>query len=581
MAGPAPSQVESFDALAHKPSSLPLAVAGMAAVAAAAVHIAVNGYAFGGCTVKPLVTSLSGDHANILPWVYWYQDRSLFPHDLQIQSGASYATVFWRAVAWIGLFIPVEYAFIALHVVALIGIYAALFQIGRLLGGNRWAGVAACVLFIVARDAPAGEATHDPALYTRMAALPLVLAALYGALRALPIATFGCLLVAAAVHLLTAIYAAPVILAMWAFNSDVSRRTRAVWLGGCAIAGIIAVVLAVTVGDVSFGRPSEAWLNLQRENNVMHLFPSRWAPTVWHDAGWAAAFLVGPVIACTTPVLRRFAIVVILTCGVFALAGWFFSVTRPSMFILQLQLLRGIKIGMIFACIAGAAWLFRNPRSVCATVAFLCVFAWLAQMDTVFAGLLACALVACLVPQLRSIQPARGITLAVAGISMLAGGIVLVRGTIETVDQPGGGIVRRYRPPLEFPWRADPSPWIDVQKWIAQNTPADAFFITSPSLEGFRTHSKRSEWADWKQGTLSLFNERFGVEWRSRLVRIAGRSGDPRAHIDLFKSYNGLSANEFHALAAEYGLTHAVTMTPVAGLTNKYTNKVFWVYALR
>lgn len=37
-----------------------------------------------------------------------------------------------------------------------------------------------CALFMVAHDAPAGEATHDPAFYTRKAALPLVLAAFMG-----------------------------------------------------------------------------------------------------------------------------------------------------------------------------------------------------------------------------------------------------------------------------------------------------------------------------------------------------------------------------------------------------------------
>jgi len=585
------------------------------ALAAAAIHIAVNGYAFGGCTIKPLVTSLSSDHANILPWVYWYQDPSLFPHDLQIQTGASYATVLWRLLGWLGKFIPVAHVFFGCHVAALVGTYAALIKLASLLADTAWAGVAACALFVVARDAPAGEATHDPALYTRMVALPLVLASVYGALRSRPILTFGAFLAAVAVHLLTAFYASPIITGLWLWSTGISLCRRLAWLLGVLGATIAIAVLLSGGAGISLGTPGIEWLNLQRGNNAMHLFPSQWRASVWRDALIASALLVFPMIGWavhsqrrlssvalmstglfaltgwviasgtiagqSARALRRFSIIVLVSCGLLGLMGWYFAEMRPSMLLMQLQPLRGIKLGMILACVAGAAWLCRSRFPIHWATTACCVTAWIGRFDALFLILLAVDGLTRIAFSRKTTFVSRNIGrgVVIAACCIAAG--LLVRSTLETVKHPDGKAAYRYRPSLEFPWRSTDSPWVEVQSWVAGNTPNEASFITPPILEGFRTHARRSQFADWKQGTLSIFNEKFGLAWRDRLARIAGRSGDSRPHFDLYKSYNGLSAPEFRALAGAYGLTHAVTMNPVAGMTPVFSNRVFWVYPLR
>src|ERR1043165_9498377 len=48
------------------------------------LHIAINGYSFGGVTQRRPFTSPSSDHANIIPWVQWYADTSLYPRDFAI-----------------------------------------------------------------------------------------------------------------------------------------------------------------------------------------------------------------------------------------------------------------------------------------------------------------------------------------------------------------------------------------------------------------------------------------------------------------------------------------------------------------
>ncbi len=553
----------------------------MIALVAASVHVAVNGYSFGGCTERLPAASPSGDHANILPWVYWHQDDSLFPHDPQIQSGASYATVLWRIVALCGRAIQLPYVFFVFHILALIGTYAALFCLGQLLGGNAWAGGMACALFVVACDAPAGEATHDPAFYTRMAALPLVLASVYGALRARPILAFATLTASVAVHLLTAFYAAPIVLGLWMFASGPSRQTRALWAAGFVCAAIgIAFMIGGGAG-IRLGRPGDEWLDLQRGNNVMHLFPSHWPREVWRGMNRATVFLLISLVRGTTPQLRRFSLIVIMSCVVLALAGWLFAEKWPSMLIMQLQPLRGLKLGMILALVAGGAWLCRSQLPITRVTAMGCLIAWVGQYYTAFLFVLAVGLFYRFVFKNEVTRFSRnlGNTLVALGGCFVIG--LLVRNTVERVELKDGQFQYRYRPSLDLPWRVVTSPWVDVQRWIAINTPTDAYFVTPPILEGFRTYSRRSEFADWKQGTLSLFHERFGTEWLRRLARLMGPSGGPLTYLDLYNRYNGLNESEFRSLAAEYGLTHAVTMKPVQGLTLLHRNQVFIVYQLR
>jgi len=124
-------------------------------LAATAVHLAVNGYSFGGSSGRP--ASASSDHANVLPWVYWYQDPTLFPHDAAIQMRASYATVLWRLVAVIAGALPLEWTCFLLYLLALAATYAMLFLLARRGSGSALGGALTCLLFVVVRHGPAGD----------------------------------------------------------------------------------------------------------------------------------------------------------------------------------------------------------------------------------------------------------------------------------------------------------------------------------------------------------------------------------------------------------------------------------------
>jgi len=554
-------------------------------LAATVAHLVVNGYAFGGCSSKIdlAADSPSGDHANILPWVYFYQDRSLFAHDLQIQSGAGYATVLWRGMAVLARIVPIEWAFFLVYLFALAATHGLLFALARRLGGADWCGVIACVLFVVAKHAPAGEATHDPVLYTRVAALPLALAAVHAALGRMPLRCLLTLAATVAVHSLTAFYVAPVVILLGMSQSGSPIVRRGAWAAGMLIAAAVVAWLVGGGAAITLGRPSETWLQLQQSNNAMHLFPSQWGKEAWYDAGCAGLFLLMVLIRPTTPDARRLAIVVGISTAIMILIGWLFAERWPSMLLMQLQPFRAVKIGMILAMVLGATCLGRPSEFGHQALAANVVLPWVGGYTVLFCVM---TIVRALVPLSVTDRPAKEgprFRSAVMSLFAVAIGIQCVANAMRPAPlAPANGSKWSYRPPTDYPWRGDnQNKWLDVQRWVAANTPTDAHVIAPPILEGFRTHAKRSCFGDWKQGTLSMFNEPFGVAWQQRMVEIAVRSRQQQAAKRLYEGYNTLTAADFHALAAEHGLTHSVTLAPVPGLREVYNNGAFRVYEVR
>src|SRR5262249_42468453 len=96
------------------------------AVVLARTHLALHGYSFGGCTPRHAVTSPSSDHANLIPWIHWYNDHSLYSKDFQIQLHAEYATLLWPAVAFVVRSFDIEWTFFVAHCLTLLATFALL-----------------------------------------------------------------------------------------------------------------------------------------------------------------------------------------------------------------------------------------------------------------------------------------------------------------------------------------------------------------------------------------------------------------------------------------------------------------------
>lgn len=138
--------------------------------------------------------------------------------------------------------------------------------------------------------------------------------------------------------------------------------------------------------------------------------------------------------------------------------------------------------------------------------------------------------------------------------------------------------LRASRPPTDTEERiADHDAWRDVCRWIADNTPSDALFLTPRLASTFKWYSGRSEVVNWKdipQDAASI------VQWRRRLQTVHLDDRPDRKSYWL-ESLASASPERLKRLADEYGADYLVTDSqPVLALEKCYSNNAYAVYRL-
>lgn len=578
--------------------------------------MALQGYSFGGCTDRLPGTSPSSDHANVLPWVHWHRDPSMYPRDPQIQCGAGYRTILWPLVAALPQAIPLEWVFFVGHWLTLAATYALLMAIARRAGADRRAAWLTAILFAATRISPAGEPTFDAAFYTRGAALPVALAALWLVLADRPLAGLACLLLAITVHAATAFHAAALVLPLWLASATGGRRWARAAAGLAAFAAL-AVALAWLVGggeSLSLGRPSDEWMELQRITNAGHVFIDAINPQAWWSFGvllipviWLAVQRPGAAVrednaprsgdvhqarqpdlqepsTATTPIAAiRLARTTLLASGLLVLVGWMAAGPLPNKLLMQLLPLRGLKFSMVAATALLPAWFVCMNGPIEAARGRTARIAGRALLAAALAGLAArfdgvagaCLLAVCIaewvgdpIGRHRRQRPASD-----SGYSRRAGGhgsrherlfwmyAVVMCAALAAIP------LRRDEwtyAPYDVPWRERHNAWLDLQRWCAAHLPADALVVVPPWLEGFRTYGRRSLFADWKTGGMSLYSDWFGRQWKARLMRLSPRRLSENVYDDLARNYDALTPAEFAGLVRDYGVTHIVIKRGIA-----------------
>jgi len=238
----------------------------------AGLALLANGYRFG--------TTDQSIHLTLLRELL---DPGSMASDLVASHATAHASLWWhlqvplvRLVGWERL--PELY--LTLYIVALVATFALLGRLARTLLGTPWAELVAPALLVVFKACPAHVHTFEPELINRTAVHPLLLGAVWLAIRGRPIRAAALCGLAFNFHATTATHVA-VALAVVTL-ADPSLRGRAVRAAGAF--GICAAPLLALValrGGPGAWWVDEEWMQILRWRNTHHLFPDRWPAAIW------------------------------------------------------------------------------------------------------------------------------------------------------------------------------------------------------------------------------------------------------------------------------------------------------------
>ena len=133
--------------------------------------------------------------------------------------------------------------------------------------------------------------------------------------------------------------------------------------------------------------------------------------------------------------------------------------------------------------------------------------------------------------------------------------------------------------------KVDAPAWRNICEWVADNTPADACFLTPRGAASFTWWTGRREVVGWKN---SPQDARSLVEWRKRFVDCFSRDG---SFANMERSTAALGAERLRRVAEQYDATHVIIPLDTSSLDRAsvdtlpferlYANRGYAVYRLK
>jgi hypothetical protein len=542
------------------------------------------------------------NHGITVPLLKKLIDPTLYPGDPLVATGESFPTLFYRVLAWI---LPstdwVAPAFFGLYVLTMAATYAAVYRIGCWAGGPG-AGALTLLIAFPVRIGLAGEALYRVAFSHSHTASALALWAIVWFLegrRLLPILVLS---LGAYNHALYSAYVlAPLLLVVLAEWRQTGTRRSLLLLAAASLPW-----LPLLAWGLMHSAPlSSDWLALLRLRSAHHSFPG----TFGEDLPGVAALLVLACLAfpALTQEKQRLLAAFLGATTLHFVLGTLFSEFLPVRLVLQYQPHRCWRfvVVLLWAVVsAGVTADFQKggrARVLVATVGLTLLLPGLAPLLPLAAmlvaffarpappswvrGLAAAALLGVSGWGLQTVEPLAEVDaivrratndtvmtaaalalLIVAGrqvggrVRALAVAAVMVFVLVRVGPQTYGSASQR--------WRADVSPWHDVQRWVRLNTPPAAVVLTPPQEAGFRVFSERAIVGEWKDGTQQYFDDGFALEWNRRMEAVG------------LDTYAKTSGRDLLGVARRYDASYIVLpRQPVRqGLVLAYRNDAWAVY---
>ena len=584
----------------------------------AGAMVTCSGYSFG--------TVNQTDH---LPVIFRAMDSTYLPSDFLVNSMDGFPGRYFYVefMALLGHLIPLPYVFLILTFASNIATALLTGLAARDLFGD-WAGpIAICIVMAVA-GIGLGEATalRGSLLTPQTLVVPLLIAALWAAMRGRPVLCGLASGIAALFHPLLGLETGVVALAAIAVQrilvggdartDPLSERERLAgfWLrllAGGAVFGLFALTVLVPYWAWAAGErlPTEqfVWI-VAYFRHPHHYWPSFFPAS---DFRHAAAFLVAAAAALwwlwKDGRTSRSALVVSASVVGFILlmcvCGYVFVEVIPTRTWTSLQafrmtlIVKWLGMALIAGSVArllqgvdegdhveGYALLLSAIAPVAAAITYV---TWAAKRfilrvvslpGVAFGGILLALAVAFwngAVPSLKfAVLLCLGLVLhgafarpgrlgRVAASAACAGMIAVVVVGFAFPNNPAGIITKQFATKPILTLDDLQTPEAKVGRWAKENTPQDAIFLTPPDWSQFRLTAERAIVVDFK---VFVWAEPEMAEWYQRLVDCYGevkRTGFG-ARSDMDKAYRGITDERILDVQRKYGITYAVLYSSTA-----------------
>ena len=528
----------------------------------------------------------NSNHSIIIPFLKNNINDEIYSLDYLMPQKRYYLTFFWDSVAFLvkesGLSIRLLFflGYLISTFFSLLGIYL----LAVLLFGNAKAGFLA--LFIqtfgfIHNPGLGGEYLMDHIFKESMAALPLLIFAWYYYFKDKFISSFILQGIAFLIHPLTTIYTTSLILLCLVFryrSIPLKQVLLAIFLFLLVVAPLFIRKYLNSPPDTSFFA-DPAWLDLLKIRSSHHIFPSTWS--VWLFVKAAILLLIFLYSIKEKPLKQQYhRTIIISVCTILFLwlAGTIFTELVPLTPAIQLQFFRSYAFLALFVIMyfsnrfviemeSEGPW-YKKVLLVILLFALVSSPPEFERDKLIFVGFAVIVLAYDIIFR-RTINT-----------SMFVSAILLITGSFYLYTSLKHNSWMRYK---------DDPKWIEVQLWAKNESAFQDIFIVPPNKEGFRIHSERSIYGDWKDGTQMFFNPQFGFKWIKRMEKL-GFSDNSNSQAELKKSYQNLTVEQLKSIsdnikAAEtigYEQKHFVVMPANSELKfpEAYRNKKYIVYEI-
>lgn len=495
-----------------------------------------------------------------------------------LQAQATHYSFFWYGVAPLArllplpaLFLLLTFAFRFLTAVALWRLSYGLFRHT----GAAWLGAGA----LLADKLTFGFYIQpDRALLDRSLALPLVLFALERFLAGRRYAPFALLGLVANIHVLSSVYALPMLLSGTVWRDRKSAPASLAAGSGLFLlaAAPIALWRLQQPGDLPLVVPDQQWLAIAKAAILTLL--NLTVPDVPHVIAWISGFSF----VCAWFIAKRHApaadghgivAVWIATAGALVAAAVLFTDVWPVSLVLQVQLVRA------------AQWLVILP------VLYLAYLLWSLKARARLSGLGLGGAGAALVLSLFGFLP----LLALVPAYLPRAGAWWLRGGVQAGAQVGAlALAALYLIAKFQAWPFVVSPpdndWSGAAAWVREHTPQGATVLVPPYARGaelgseFRVVAGRSTVATYAEGGEAGFNRAFALSWYERMRDLTGGGFSlERPHENsverMREQFDALPNDRLWELARRYGASYLVlTRDRPAAIEPVFTNGTYAIY---